>query len=320
MRRGLLIGLTWLLVAMPAAAADCSSETVTIGGLKVVVWAATGQAAAKKPVIIFSHGFHGTAKGSRFLMEALAAHGYLVFAPYHRDSIGLAGVAIWFGLPEELFRKPAQWSSKTYRNRAEDIRRLGAGLKTDERFRDQADLTRLGLIGHSLGGYTVLGLGGAWPDWWLADVRAVLALSPYAQPFVVHQTLGGLKVPVMYQGGTWDYGLTVGLRKARGAYDQSPAPKYFVEFSGIGHFGWTDFRSSAHREIIAYSLAFLDHYVKGQAPAPLLTQAQPRVAKLCYDSELGASGPAAGGDGERPSWGQRLRQWLGGRAGSQAGN
>ncbi len=316
MRRGLLIGLIWLLVAMPAAAADRSGEAVTIGGLKVAVWSAAGQAAAKKPVIIFSHGFHGTPKGSRFLMEALAAQGYLVFAPYHQDSIGLAGVAGWFGRPEKLFQKPALWSSKTYRGRAEDIRRLVAALKTDERFRDQADLMRLGLIGYSLGGYTVLGLAGAWPDWRLAGVRAVLALSPYAQPFVVHRTLGGLKAPVMYQGGTWDYGLTVGLRKARGAYDQTPAPKYFVEFSGIGHFGWTDFRSSAHREIIAYSLAFLDHYVKGQAAAPLLTQAQPRVTALCYDSELGSSGPAAGGDGERPSWGQRLRQRLGGQVGN----
>jgi predicted dienelactone hydrolase len=58
------------------------------------------------------------------------------------------------------------------------------------------DWQRFGLIGHSLGGYTVLGLGGVWPSWKLDGVKAVLALSPYVQPFLVRRTPAGLGAPI----------------------------------------------------------------------------------------------------------------------------
>ena len=50
----------------------------------------------------------------------------------------------------------------------------------------------------------------------------------------------GLDAPVMYQGGTRDIGITPFINKGNGAYPQSPAPKYYVEFDGAGHFAWTD--------------------------------------------------------------------------------
>ncbi|MCL4502735.1 MAG: alpha/beta fold hydrolase [Deltaproteobacteria bacterium] len=312
MRRGFLIIVIWFLAVMPAAAAGYDGETFELGGLKVAVWSAAEQAAVKKPVIIFSHGFHGNATQSCFLMEALAEHGYLVFAPDHQDALGLSGIFSWFSPPEERFRRPAEWSEQTYRDRGEDIRKLVAAIQTDERFREQADLRRLGLVGHSLGGYTMLALAGAWRGWRLNGIKAVLALSPYTQPFVVHSTLQGLQVPVMYQGGTRDFAITPALRRAKGAYDQTPGPKYFVEFTGAGHLAWTDLRSSCHQEIIAYSRAFLDHYVKGLPAAPMLTQAMPGVAEWRYDSDLGTGGATAGRDGGRPSLRERLRQRLNG--------
>ena len=143
------------------------------------------------------------------------------------------------------------------------------------------DWSRLGLAGHSLGGYTVLGLCGAWPSWKLSGVKAVLALSPYSQPFILHKTLADLSVPVMYQGGTWDYGATPGMEKSGLSYEQSPAPKYYVEFKQAGHLpGPTLARASFRREIIAYSLAFMNHYVKGEPAERLLTQASPAVAQV----------------------------------------
>ena len=96
------------------------------------------------PIVVFSHGFHGCATQSRFLMTALAAAGYLVVAPNHRDATCNGGSARWIDRPE--------W--------------------------------RFGLIGHSLGGYTVLGLGGA-------SVSAVLSLlrsGVVAEDGNVHQT------------------------------------------------------------------------------------------------------------------------------------
>lgn len=320
MRQCLLISLIWLLAVMPAAGADLSGETIRLGGMNVVVWSSDVPGPANKPVIIFSHGFHGSATQSRFLMEALAANGFLVFAPNHHDATGRNGGSSWLVRPEEPFRKPEGWSDQTYRDRAEDVRNLVAAIKSDERFRDKADLKHIGLVGHSLGGYTVLGLGGAWPGWKLDGVRAVLALSPYSQPFLTHQTLGRLTVPVMYQGGTRDFGITPALHKSKGAYDQTSAPKYYVELKGAGHLAWTDLRLSSHELIIAYSLAFLDHYVKGLPAAPVLTQARPGVAALRYDSGLGTSGAAIGQDRDRQSLGDRLRQRRGGHTRIQGGD
>jgi hypothetical protein len=51
-------------------------------------------------------------------------------------------------------------------------------------------------------------------------------------------------------------GITPALRKAMGAYDLSPMPKYYVELKGAGHFAWTDLRHTFHDPIVAYSLAF----------------------------------------------------------------
>jgi hypothetical protein len=102
----------------------------------------------------------------------------------------------------------------------------------------------------------------------------VLALSPYTQPFVVHGTLEDLAAPVMYQGGTRDFGITPAIEKMQGAYDQSPEPKYLVVISKAGHLAWTDIGRAVFRKpIVDYSVAFLNRYVKGEPAEPLLSQA-----------------------------------------------
>ena len=137
-------------------------------------------------------------------------------------------------------------------------------------------------------------------SWRTPGARAVLALSPYTQPYLVHKTLGGLSAPVMYQGGTLDVGITPSLRRAGGVYDASPAPKYFVELEGAGHLTWTDLRSAAHGDInTTYAIAFLDHYVLSAGAAPTLTQAVSGVSELRFDSELGHGGTPAPRTGER---------------------
>jgi predicted dienelactone hydrolase len=105
-------------------------------------------------------------------------------------------------------------------------------------------------------------VAGGWPSWKGARIKAVLALSPYSAPFMRQHTLSQVQVPVMYQGGTRDPGITPSLKKGNGAYEQTPGPKYYVEFKGATHFAWTDL-SNAYRGIItAYSIAFLDQYLK----------------------------------------------------------
>jgi hypothetical protein len=60
------------------------------------------------------------------------------------------------------------------------------------------------------------------------------------------------------------------IKREGGVYDQSSKPKYFVELDGAGHFAWTDLNKRYQDLIGAYSVAFFDHYLKGQtAPDPL---------------------------------------------------
>jgi predicted dienelactone hydrolase len=236
-------------------------ETIAISGITTSVWqpaAASGRA----PLVVFSHGFRGSSTQSTFLMQALADHGYLVVAPNHRDSRRFGS-----RLPETPFSAAGAWNSTTYKDRAEDIKALIAGLKADPRLSNAIDWSKVGLAGHSLGGYTVLGLAGAWPGWRLPDVKAVLALSPYCAPFVQRGTLKALKVPVMYQGGTRDSGITPYVSKAGGAFDQSPTPAYFIDLKGAGHLAWTDLNPNFQNTISQCSVAFFDKYLKGNSGA-----------------------------------------------------
>jgi len=272
------LALLVLAAFLGQGAANAAETRVTLAGMDVAVWSQA--AAEKQPVIIFSHGFHGCATQSRFLMEAFASRGYLVFAPNHRDATCDHGGASLLAGPQVAFGRPELWNDTTYRDREKDIRRLIEAIADDVRFSGRAELDQLGLCGHSLGGYTVLGLAGAWPSWKLGGVKAVLALSPYSQPFLAHDMLGGLEAPVMYQGGTRDFGITPSLRKNAGAYEQSPSPKYYVEFDNAGHFAWTNLSQTAHDLIVAYSLAFMDHYVRGEAADPILSHTERGVARL----------------------------------------
>jgi predicted dienelactone hydrolase len=270
-----------------SARSHASEQSLTVAGLHVTLWSSQPDSVAQ-PVLIFSHGFHGCATQSSFLMEAFAAAGYLVLAPNHRDAVCNGGAARETEPPALPFREFGRWTDATYRDRADDIRAIVDALRTDERLRTRADVSRLGLVGHSLGGYTVLGMGGAWSTWKLDGVRAVLALSPYSMPFVAARTLRDLSSPVMYQGGTLDIGLTPVLRRPGGAYAQSSSPKYLVEFRGAGHLAWTDVDNVDRDAIAGYAVAFLNRYVKGSGPADRLLMRRGRaIATLRFQLETG---------------------------------
>jgi predicted dienelactone hydrolase len=225
-------------------------------------------------LVVFSHGFHGSSTQSTFLMRAIADDGFLVIAPNHQD----AGRGRSFK-PEAPLGRPSDWSDTTYLDRADDIRNLLKVLRNDPDWSRQIDWQRLALAGHSLGGYTVLGLAGGWPSWKLTGIKAVLALSPYSAPFQEHGDLASLGVPVMYQGGTRDIGITPFVARKGGAFDATSSPAWFVEFQGAGHLAWTDLNPRYHESVIHYSLAFLNRYVKGLGSTDMETRL-PDVAEL----------------------------------------
>jgi predicted dienelactone hydrolase len=271
-----------LLALTFSARADAQDRTISLAGRQVAVWEAKGTGTGPAPVLFFSHGFGGCETGSSFLKTALAARGYWVFAPRHADA-GCGARLV--SRPVVPFGLPADWSDATYVTRANDILAVHGALQASPAFAGRLDFSRVGYVGHSLGGYTVIGLAGGWSAWGRAPgVRAVLALSPYIEPFLEQGTMKDIFVPIMFQGGTADDGITPYVTRRGGGYESSPTPKYLVVFTGATHAAWGDRSWRSHDNIVAYSIAFLDRYVRGLPASPALTTARPGVASIKFDT------------------------------------
>ena len=237
------------------------SETVNIGGLNVAVWLPAATASGPLPLVVFSPGFTACSTQSSFLTSALAEAGYVVAAPDHKDSACVGGA---FAAPEAPFGKPEAWSETTYRQRGRDLGAVIDALKGDPHWSTRIDASRIGLMGHSLGGYIVLALAGARPTWQRDDVKAVLALAPLIGPLLRNGRLENIHVPVMYQVGGRDGGTTAPIKKPGGAYDRTQTG-YYVELGRASHFAWTDGNDKFQREIAALSISFFDAQFKGKA-------------------------------------------------------
>lgn len=304
-----------LIACAPASAADCSGlqsagyRVLSLDdGRKVAVWypAAVAEqvsnpgksgfkssvavdappaACPRVPLVLFSHGWGGCALQSTFVTEELARHGYVVAAPDHADAgcaIGSSEMNFGNLRIDRSFLEPETWDDRSEIGRLRDLRAVIALVAGDAQLARIADTTRVGAVGHSLGGYAVLGMAGAWPAWKTPQVKAVVAFSPYVLPFVARGTLAQIAVPVMYQGAEMDWMLTPSLEGPRGAFAATPPPRYYVRLAGGTHFEWTNLtcadtsgvaaclekRSNA-AAIDRYAIEFLDRYLKGKAGASL---------------------------------------------------
>ena len=253
------------------------------------------------PLVVFSHGFGGCGLQSIFFTEELARHGYVVAAPDHRDATVCAieerSTRLLWTRPAAPFHAPDRWSERSHADRRDDVLAVIRIVADDRELGRVVDTRQLAIAGHSLGGYTALGIAGAWPSWKAPGVKAVLAFSPYAAPFVDHGALGALDVPVMYQGAQFDWGITPLLEGAKGAYAQSRPPKYFLKLAGGSHFEWTNLvclgerdtasclkdRPNAYR-IDRYAIEFLDRYLKDK-PSPLLGRKASGVEAYLFDEK-----------------------------------
>jgi predicted dienelactone hydrolase len=256
-------------------------------------------ACPRVPLLLFSHGWGGCALQSLFLTEELARAGYVVAAPDHADAVcrigadelNLANLRL-----DKSFFDPASWNERSEIGRLHDLRAVIRLVAGDAALARIADTSRVGVAGHSLGGYAAVAMAGGWPTWKTAEVKAVLALSPYVLPFMTRGTLAQLQVPVMYQGAVLDLGITTSLEGAQGAYAQTPPPRVYARLNGGTHFEWTNWLCAGTANVAAclqarpnarliteYSAAFFDHVLKGR-PAGVLSS--PGKGFSAYQVEL----------------------------------
>jgi dienelactone hydrolase len=242
-------------------------QTTVIAGLEVAVWMPSPKTPRPMPAIVFSHGFRGCNTQSSFLMRALADNGFIVLAPNHRDA--MCRPTPRARPPELRFEKPSAWNEHSYEDRRDDLNKLLDAIETEVSWASLIDKTKIGLAGHDLGGYTVVGLAGGWESWRRKDVKAVLAMSPFVEPFIRHGALDRIDSAVMYQGGTSDLSFTPPLHRPGGAYDKTPAPVFYVELHQAAHLAWTDLLPRVHDPISHYALAFFGARFRGAAETPL---------------------------------------------------
>src|SRR5438477_3750852 len=97
--------------------------------------------------IVISHGAGGFSLNHRDLAMALASHRYVVAAPTHprgKDN-DISGVGVWVGRPTQ-------------------VSRVIDALLEDAELGSHIQRKRIGVVGHSNGGYTALALAGAKPS------------------------------------------------------------------------------------------------------------------------------------------------------------
>jgi dienelactone hydrolase len=241
-------------------------------GRQVAVWQPRSKCA---PLVLFSHGYHGNRNQSTVLCKALADAGYLVVAVNHKDAnLGSGG-------PEANIVRTDKWTEATYKDRRDDLVAVLHFLRTDPVWAARVDWSLgVGLMGHSLGGYTIFGTAGAWPSWKQHECRisAVLGLSPYMPLFRNQGQISQLGVPAMFQTGNLDVGVKPSLVRG-GIFEATSSPAYYVEFGRAAHFAWTDLNGEYQKVIAHYCIAFLDRYLKGDQEADLTTRS-PQVVEL----------------------------------------
>jgi predicted dienelactone hydrolase len=117
------------------------------------------QTPAAAPVVIISHGWGASKSSFAFLGEHLASYGFAVVIPQHVGSdlefqrLFLAGLFDQDIPPQEYIDRPLDI---TYT--LDELARLSTAGGT---YQGRFDLERVGMMGHSLGGYTTLAIAGA---------------------------------------------------------------------------------------------------------------------------------------------------------------
>lgn len=235
------------------------------------------------PVIIFSHGLGGNREGYGYLGQYWAGCGYVAIHVQHAGS----DEAIWKGLP---LRKaiPAMRSAaldpQAAFDRAMDIHFAIDRLTDLDRrppLQDRLELSRIGVAGHSFGGWTAMAIAGEHQPMVgaiLADPRvtAVIAMSAPVPKRLDSAALDRITIPVFSMTGTRDnspIGETTAAER-RLLFDRMASPDAcLLTFNGADHMTFSGRReqtlddSRFQKLICEASAAYWDAWLRGDSAA-----------------------------------------------------
>jgi dienelactone hydrolase len=202
-----------------------------------------------RPLIVFSHSSGGGRRQSTFLCTHLSSHGYVVAALDHSEVVAPELARRDGETDEQKAARQASWIA----NRVPDVRvlldRLLGGAP------DPADLdpARIGIVGHSFGGWTALAV----PDV-EERVRAVVALAPAGgarpKPGMLRAELGfawGRDVPTLYLVAEDD--VSMPLSGMHDLFERTPASRRMVVLRRADHMHFMDGVEQLHEAVRAMS-------------------------------------------------------------------
>jgi dienelactone hydrolase len=224
------------------------------------------------PVLVFSHGSCGYPTQSLFLTPLLASRGYVVIAPSHPGNTILEFPACG-GIAAQAASANERPADVIY---ALD-QMLAAGADAESPFFGALDTDRIGMSGHSFGGFTTYLAVAREPRF-----KVALPLAA-AVPGVPRLTIPSLTL-------LGEIDSRVNNDAIRAAYAAALAPKLLVEILDGGHYVVSDncfpsadcnppltlTQAEAHEQALRWIVPFLDRYLAGDATAePLLVAGPP---------------------------------------------
>lgn len=299
-----LPGLVWYPAKPAAGAKGYKYRSQHAGG--AVLDAPLDAKAAPYPLILFSHGLGGCASQSVFYTENLASFGYVVVAPDHQDSamchtdrdpdikpLKMGWLAVksrgdlsktvlaLFG--DKLKDNGFDFSYRPAEAKAAIDQALAWNADPASFLKGAMDSDKIGVAGHSLGGYTSLMVGGVpflcdqpedknptgcdfsklsldkTPSPCCLDyvrkadpyasrdprIKAMLPLGPAAFFPHLDRAAAEIKIPVMVISGD-NKKMEVPWPPIQELYDHAPAPKYAVRLQHTDHMTIADMTLNVH--------------------------------------------------------------------------
>lgn len=172
---------------------------------KVAIEKAPINNAGAFPFVVYSHGSGGQSFVASFLTEDIASHGYVVLSANHAGNTAadqLLGTSV--SEDQNDFLRPNVVEAEI--NWA--LAQSSGSASAYPVLKGAIDEKRIGLVGHSYGGYTALATVGGHtgpagttnPD---PRIKAVVGQAPYTRR-LSDSELAGIKIPVMLMVGTKD--------------------------------------------------------------------------------------------------------------------